>query len=76
MILAGSATCESKALFLGEIELMKRVSTTSNNHIVQLIGCILLEEPVAMVMEYVPFGDLHSNLVKWKEQVHLYLSSY
>ena len=76
IILAGTATCESKASFLEEIELMKKVSTTSNNHIVQLIGYILLEEPMAMVMEYVPFGDLHSNLIKWKEQVQLYLSCY
>ena len=76
IILAGTATSESKALFLEEIELMKKVSTTSNNHIVQLIGYILLEEPMAMVMEYVPFGDLHSNLIKWKEQVQLYLSCY
>ena len=50
---------------------MKKVSTTVNNHIVQLIGYVLLEEPIAMVMEYVPFGDLHSNLIKWKEQVQL-----
>ena len=76
IILADTATCESKALFLEEIELMKKVSTTSNKHIVQLIGCILLEQPMAMVMEYVPFGDLHSNLIKWKEQVQLYLSCY
>ena len=76
IILAGTATCQSKALFLEEIELMKKVSTTSNNHIVQLIGYILLEQPIAMVMEYAPFGDLHSNLIKWKEQVQLYLSCY
>ena len=74
IILAGTGTCENKTLFLEEIELMKKVSTTSNNHIVQLIGYILLEQPMAMVMEYVPFGDLHSNLIKWKEQVQLYLS--
>ena len=59
-------------LFLKEIELMKKVSTTGNNHIVQIIGCILSEPPIAMVMEYVPFGDLRSNLVQWKEQVHTY----
>ena len=51
---------------------MKRVSATGNNHIVQIIGCILSEPPIAMVMEYVPFGDLRSNLIQWKEQV-LYL---
>ena len=51
---------------------MKKVSTTGNNHIVQIIGCILSEPPIAMVMEYVPFGDLRSNLVQWKEQVYTY----
>ena len=48
---------------------MKKVSTTGNNHIVQLIGCILSEAPMAMIMEYSPFGDLHSNLLTWKDQV-------
>ena len=48
---------------------MKKVSTTGNNHIVQLIGCILSKAPMAMIMEYSPFGDLHSNLLMWKEQV-------
>ena len=51
---------------------MTRVSATGNNHIVQIIGCILSEPPIAMVMEYVPFGDLCSNLVQWKEQVYTY----
>ena len=60
-------------LFLKEIELMTRVSATGNNHIVQIIGCILSEPPMAMVMEYVPFGDLCSNLVQWKEQVYTIL---
>ena len=58
-------------LFLKEIELMKKVSATGNNHIVQIIGCILSEPKIAMVMEYVPFGDLHSNLVQWKKQVYI-----
>ena len=55
--------------FLKEIDLMIKVSATGNNHIVQIVGCILTEQPMAMVMEYVPFGDLHSNLIQWKEQV-------
>ena len=41
-------------------------------HIVEMIGCIVSESPWAMVMEYVPFGDLHSNLVYWKKQVSLF----
>ena len=48
---------------------MKRVSMNCNDHIVRIVGCILNELPIAMVMEYVPFGDLHSNLIQWKEQV-------
>ena len=63
---------ENMNIFLKEIELMKKVSATGNNHIVQIIGCILSEPPIAMVMEYVPFGDLRSNLVQWKEQVYTY----
>ena len=51
---------------------MKKVCATGNNHIVQIIGCILSEPPIAMVMEYVPFGDLRSNLLQWKEQVYTY----
>ena len=60
---------ENMNLFMREIELMKKVSATGNNHIVQIIACILCEPPIAMVMEFVPFGDLRTNLVQWKEQV-------
>ena len=48
---------------------MKKVSEPGNNHIVQLLGCIVTKTPMAMVMEFCPFGDLHSNLIKWREEV-------
>ena len=56
-------------LFLQEINLMKRVSSVGSRHVIQLIGCIVSETPMAMVMEYAPFGDLHGNLIKWREEV-------
>ena len=68
---AGETRSEYINLFWKEIELMKRVCSTGNNHIVQIIGCILAEPPIAMVMEYVPFGDLHNNLLQWKHQVYI-----
>ena len=72
LLISGGIAPEEMHIFFQEIELMKRVSITGNIHIVQIIGCILNEPPIAMVMEYVPFGDLHSNLVQWKEQVFNY----
>nr|WNS50051.1 tyrosine kinase-like protein [Halisarca dujardinii] len=37
----------------------------------KFIGCVLSALPVAVVMEFVPFGDLRSNLMKWKVESHL-----
>jgi serine/threonine protein kinase len=63
-----------KIKFLQEIQLLKKVSH-GNMHIVEMIGCIVSESPWAMVMEYVPFGDLHSNLVYWKKQLQLHVDA-
>jgi serine/threonine protein kinase len=67
--LKDSIASDNMNTFLKEVDLMIKVSATGNNHIVQIVGCILTEQPMAMVMEYVPFGDLHSNLIQWKEQL-------
>jgi proto-oncogene tyrosine-protein kinase Ret len=67
--LRGTTTAESKILFLQEINLMKKVSSVGSRHVIQLIGCIVSETPMAMVMEYAPFGDLHGNLIKWREEL-------
>ncbi|KAK3772749.1 hypothetical protein RRG08_013442 [Elysia crispata] len=47
---------------VAEINLMKRIGNHPN--IVGLIGACTLNEPIALVMEYVPYGNLHNFLKK------------
>ncbi|GFR66256.1 neurite outgrowth regulated kinase precursor [Elysia marginata] len=47
---------------VAEINLMKRIGNHPN--IVCLIGACTLNEPIALVMEYVPYGNLHNFLKK------------
>ena len=44
--------------FIKEIELMKRVGEKHNNHVVSMICCVVNQEPKALVLEYVEYGDL------------------
>jgi proto-oncogene tyrosine-protein kinase Ret len=52
------ASPTQKDEFLKEIDLMKRVSLGKCPNIVNTIGCCTLQEPIALVMEYVPYGNL------------------
>ena len=45
---------------LAEINLMKRIGSHPN--IVCLIGACTMSEPIALVMEYVPYGNLQNFL--------------
>ena len=42
--------------FLAEIAMMKRVGIHPN--IVVMLACITVQQPLSMVLEYVPYGDL------------------
>ena len=53
-----NATAVQKGEFMKEIEMMKRVSSGKCAYIVNTIGCSTLQEPIALVIEYVPYGDL------------------
>jgi len=44
--------------FLQEIAMMKRVSTGKNPYVVNMIGCCSVQEPLALVLELVPIGNL------------------
>ena len=41
---------------------MKRVAEGSNPHVVNMVGCVTLQEPICLVTEFVKFGDLLSYL--------------
>lgn len=51
-----SPTTDQLEEFLGEISTMKRVGKHPN--VVRLLGFCTLEQPLMMIMEFVPCGDL------------------
>ncbi|XP_061195743.1 uncharacterized protein LOC133203964 [Saccostrea echinata] len=57
-----SAPLSYKEDLLAEINLMKRIGSHPN--IVSMSGACTLSEPIALVMEYVPYGNLQNFLKK------------
>ena len=47
-----------KLEFLQEMAMMKRVSAGKNPYVVNMIGCCSIQEPLALVLELVPNGNL------------------
>jgi len=44
--------------FLQEISMMKKVASGKNPYVVNMVGCCIRQEPLALVLEYVPNGNL------------------
>ena len=62
--------------FLEEIAVMKKVSSGDCCHVVQMVGCVSTALPLALALEFVPFGDLLSYLKFWRQKVsnpHFYM---
>ena len=57
-----SAKGSERRDFLQEIEMMKKVSEGQNPHVVTLIGCVTIQEPLCLITEYVKYGDLLAYL--------------
>lgn len=57
-----NASLVEKNSFLKEIELMKRVSSGRCQYVVNTIGSCTLQEPLALVLEYMAYGDLLTYL--------------
>jgi len=51
--------------------MMKKVSSGECCHVVQLVGCVSTALPLALALEFVPFGDLLSYLKHWREKVRI-----
>ena len=56
--------------FLSEIEMMKKVAEGQNAHVVGLLGCVTIQEPLCLITEFVKFGDLLSYLRTNRRMVH------
>ena len=55
--------------FLEEIAMMKKVSSGECYHVVKMVGCVSTALPLALALEFVPFGDLLSYLKHWRQKV-------
>ena len=62
------ADSDQRTEFLEEIQLMKAVG--SHKNIVNMVGCCTVEEPMFLLVEYVPYGDLLHYLRKRRGKVH------
>ena len=57
-----SAKGNERKDFLSEIEMMKKVAEGQNPHVVGLLGCVTIQEPLCLITEFVKYGDLLSYL--------------
>ena len=66
------ANAALKSDFLKEIATMKKITMGNCSYLVNMVGCCTLQEPLALVLEYVPHGDLLTymrtmrKLVSWQ----------
>ena len=62
---------EARNQFLEEIEIMKAIG--SHKNIVSMLGCWVNSDPIFLMLEYVPYGDLQHWLRNKRIQVDLKL---
>ena len=60
---------EAKDQLLEEIELMKSIG--SHRNVVNMLGCWVKSDPIFLLLEYVPYGDLQHWLRKKRMQVSI-----
>ena len=72
---SASARGNERRDFLEEIEMMKKVSEGQNPHIVSMVGCVTLQEPLSLITEFVPFGNLLQYLRTSRKMVMAVLIS-
>ena len=60
--LLASATGNERTDFLSEIEMMKKIAEGNNPHVVNMMGCVTIQEPLCLITEFVKYGDLQSYL--------------
>lgn len=61
------ADSDQRREFLTEIELMKNMG--SHKNIVNMLGCCTAQEPMFLLVEYIPHGDLLHYLRKRRTKV-------
>ena len=69
MMLIDEATELDKEQFLKEISLMKKISESSNPHVINLVGASTLDEPMLLLTEFMQYGDLLGYLKACRDEV-------
>jgi len=64
------ASDADKGDFLKEIRLMKKVSTGNNPYVINMVGCCMTQEPLALILDFAPNGDLLTFLRTHKKEVY------
>ena len=57
---ADNSTDNERSILIGEINLMKTLEP--HPHVIQMVGCSITEEKVALIMEYCHRGNLREHL--------------
>ena len=58
-----------KADFMMEIATMKKITLGNCPYVVNMMGCCTLQEPLSLVLEYIPSRDLRTYLWTIRQQV-------
>ena len=66
---ADSSIGKEKSDFLAEIDMMKKIAEGYNPNIVNMVGCVTLQEPLCLITEFIPYGDLLSYLKHQRKKV-------
>ena len=69
IVFSDSTDKEARDQLLEEIELFKSIGCHRN--IVSMLGCWVSSEPIFLLLEYLPYGDLLNWLRKKRQQVQL-----
>ncbi len=49
-------------MFMDEINVMKTVSVGNNPHVLKMLGCVTAANPMMLVLQFVPQGNLKNYL--------------
>ena len=56
--------------------MMKKVAEGQNPHVISLVGCVTIQEPLSLIIEFIRYGDLLSYLRTNRRNVHYINYSY
>ena len=69
-----TASNKEKSDFWIEIDMMKKISSGFCANVVNMIGCVTLQEPLCLITEFVPHGDLLDYLRNQRKKVRIHMS--